>query len=418
MNNAQPGMNLTSKYPELGTGPISTGPYCDHGFFEKEVEGIFKKNWLWAIRENEIPEPGDYMVKDLPTLRRSVIIIRGRDNKLRAFENVCSHRGARVVVGEKGCAHRFTCPFHAWTYNTEGALVGVPDAGGYFDLERSKLGLPVVPCETWEGFVFVHPEDTPGESLEEYLGDWGAAMRGYPFANGCDSYQYQAVLNVNWKVAIDAFPETLHVPYLHKDSVKPTLAGPRNPFGHLVDFVAYGRHRTASVWGDKEYDAPMVQGLAYTHASGPTIVGGRYSGQTALPRGVNPAKSPNWSVDVNVVFPNFLVVISEGMYFIHQMWPLAANRTQYNLKGYYPAAKNGAQRFSQEYAMIELRNTILEDISTMEGIQRSFDSGMIQNLHFHDHEVALRHQYHIVTSLIGSNAGTKMASPGRKLSHT
>jgi phenylpropionate dioxygenase-like ring-hydroxylating dioxygenase large terminal subunit len=256
MKNAQHRANLTTKYPELGTGPVSKAPYCDRDFFEKEVGVIFKKMWLWAIRESEIPGPGHYMVKDLPTLQRSVIIVRGHDNKIRAFENVCLHRGARLVVGEQGCVHRFTCPFHAWTYNTEGALVGVPDADGYFDLEQKKHGLRVVPCEGWEGFVFIHPEDTPSESLEGYLGDCGVAMHGYPFANGCDRYQYQAVLHVNWKVAIDVFPETLHVPFLHKDSVKPTLAGPRNPFGHLVDFVAYGRHRTASVWGEKDYAAP------------------------------------------------------------------------------------------------------------------------------------------------------------------
>lgn len=402
INHAMPGRNLTDKYPELGKGPVSTVPYCDQSFFEKEVEVIFKKTWLWTIRESEIPNPGDYFVKDLPTLKRSVIIIRGKDQQIRAFDNVCSHRGAKVVVAEQGCAQRFICPFHAWSYNTEGVLVGVPDAAGYFDLDTGKLGLHAVPCEIWEGFIFIHPQDQPAQSLKAFLGGWGAAMSGYPFAKGTDRYHFQAILNVNWKVAIDAFPETLHVPFLHKDSVRPTLAGPRNPFGHLVDFVAYGPHRTASVWGDQEYVAPPVQGLAYAHASGPTIVGGRFSGQANLPPGVNPAKSPNWSVDVNVVFPNFLVVVSEGMFFVHQMWPLSANQTQYNLKGYYPAALNGAQRFAQEYAMIELRNTILEDISTMEGIQSSFDAGVIKELHFHDHEVALRHQHHVVTGLVGS----------------
>lgn len=99
---------------------------------------------------------------------------------------------------------------------------------------------------------------------------------------------------------------------------------------------------------------------------------------------------------MTIFFPTFLIAIGTGMYFTHQIWPLAPNRVRYEMRAYLRPAENAAQRFAQEHALVELRDTLLEDINTLERAQRALDAGLVREFHFHDHELALRHHYHVV----------------------
>lgn len=98
----------------------------------------------------------------------------------------------------------------------------------------------------------------------------------------------------------------------------------------------------------------------------------------------------------SIFFPTFLVAIGTGMYFTHQIWPLASNKVRYEMRAYLRKAQNAAQRFAQEHALIELRDTLLEDTNTLERTQRALDAGIVREFVFHDHELALRHHYHTV----------------------
>ena len=97
-----PGGKWSKRYPDLGTGPVSIEPYISAEYFEKEREHIFRKVWLNVGRVEQIPEPGDYFVKDLAVCRTAVVIVRGEDGGIRAFHNMCSHRGNPVVWDGKG----------------------------------------------------------------------------------------------------------------------------------------------------------------------------------------------------------------------------------------------------------------------------------------------------------------------------
>ena len=98
-------------------------PLISSEHFELEREKIFRRTWLNIGRVEEIPNPGDYIAKDLTMCRASVLIMRGRDGEVRGFHNVCSHRGNKLVWDEKGsCKGTLTCGFHAWAYNTKGEL--------------------------------------------------------------------------------------------------------------------------------------------------------------------------------------------------------------------------------------------------------------------------------------------------------
>src|SRR5690606_33217301 len=99
----------------------------------------------------------------------SIIVIRGDDDQLRAFTNVCRHRGARLMDGPSGCARKLVCPYHAWTYGLDGQLVGVPMKSDYPNLDPRKHGLAVVEHEVFEGFIFVRLENDGGPSVAEMM---------------------------------------------------------------------------------------------------------------------------------------------------------------------------------------------------------------------------------------------------------
>ncbi len=388
--------DLTLRYPELGTGPVPTDIYWQPEFYERELDAIFRRAWLCLGRVEEIPEPGDYLVKEIQTFDMSILVVKGKDAEIRAFHNVCQHRGNHVELKPNGNCQVFRCPFHGWAYGLDGKLAGVPDAEAFYDLRREEKGLLPIHLDIWEGFIFINLSEQPDATLEEFLGEHGRDLVGYPFHLGTSTFEYQGVVKCNWKCMVDSFCETYHVPVLHKNSVTDTLAGPNNPFGRLIDVRLKGPHRTSSVVGNMSYQPNPVQGLAFQYAPGPSITSGNIDESVTLPKGLNETRADNWSLDSTVFFPNLIMVIGSGMYFTHQMWPLGPNEVVWQMRGYLRAASNAAQRFGQENSLVELRDAVLEDGNTLERIQRSLNQGLIKEFIFHDHELALRHHYHTV----------------------
>ena len=127
--------------------------YRDPEFFALERDRIFASSWQIVCHQSDVANPGDWHTLEI--LGESVIVVRDADGELRAFANVCRHRGSRLVDGNNGCAHKFVCPYHAWTYELDGTLVGVPDSASYPGLDRALHGLATVDLESWRGFVFV-----------------------------------------------------------------------------------------------------------------------------------------------------------------------------------------------------------------------------------------------------------------------
>lgn len=393
-------VNLTARYPELDHGPVRTDIYWQPEIFDEEIERIFRPTWHCVGREEQIPQAGEFFVKELPTFELSVIVVRGHDGAVRAFLNACPHRGNQVELTSCGRRSAFTCKFHAWSYDLEGRLQSVPDEEGFPDLDKSAIGLTEFPCETWQGFIFVNLNKDPSDCLSDYLGEQGADLEGYPFGRGTARFQFAGEVGTNWKFLVDSFCETYHVPFLHRRTINSTMAGPDNPHGRVVDVRLKGDHRTTSVWGNRSYEPKTVQGMALTHTPGVSITSAG-ADAVELPRGLNQTRSPNWSIDVTVFFPGFVCVIGAGMYFTHQMWPLAANRTRWEMTGYLRPASNAAERFGQEHAMVELRDAVLEDANTLERMQRNVATGLIDAFHFHDHELSLRYQHHTVCKHLG-----------------
>jgi len=136
--------------------------YADAGRFEAEVTDIFRKTPLIAAHASELPEPGSFLTRRVAGL--PVLMTRDRQGAAHAFLNVCRHRGARLVDAPSGCKHVFSCPYHAWTYSSTGALRGVPhQKPGFPGIDRTEYGLKRLPAAERLGLVWIvaDPEAAP-----------------------------------------------------------------------------------------------------------------------------------------------------------------------------------------------------------------------------------------------------------------
>jgi phenylpropionate dioxygenase-like ring-hydroxylating dioxygenase large terminal subunit len=207
-----------ARYPELGQEPLPVEPYISPEWYQKEKDTIFKKCWLYVGRVEELPKKGDYKVRRLAAADTSVIIVRGKDDKIRAFHNACSHRGNTVVaeMGEEtygsSKAAVMTCRFHGWVYNAQGQLVNVPQEERFYScFDKAENGLAPVHCDVWRGFLFVNVDPGPVQPLLEFLGGFADHFADFPYEQMPYGFTYHTVLDCNWKIASDAFAEAYHV---------------------------------------------------------------------------------------------------------------------------------------------------------------------------------------------------------------
>ena len=392
------GAKWHDQYPHLRKDPLPADVFTSEEQFAREREQIFKKVWLNVGRVEQIPRPGDYFVKDLAVCNTSVIVVRGKDGKVNAFHNMCSHRGNKIAWDGKGTCQMFTCKFHGWSYALDGKLTFVSDEEGFFGLKKKTLGLTPVAVDVWEGFIFINVDPAPQETLQDYLGELGTGLTGYPFNEwSVTSASWTTEVKANWKVIKDAFQEVYHVAFLHRRSIPDSFTSKANPYAHSLDVRLYPRHGSMSLYGNADFQPTPVAELAFRH--GAFVIRKDFS-DARLPPAVNPTRSKQWSLDLNVIFPAFFVDVSEGSYFTHQFMPLAVDRTLWTSTQYFPKAKTPGQRFSQEYGNVIFRDIILEDGRTFEETQSVLSSGAKKEFYLHDEEILIRHSHHVIDQML------------------
>lgn len=390
----------TLEYPALGTDPVPVEPVVSPEFFEREREKLFRRVWLNVGRVEEIPNPGDYFVKDIAMGRASVLVIRGKDGRVRAFHNVCTHRGNHLAWSPRGNAKGFVCRFHGWAFDLDGTLRNVPREETFFCLEKSEHGLVPVTLDEWKGFLFIHLGAEPEKSLREFLGPMADMLDGYPFEKITKRYVYKAEVRANWKLILDAFQEIYHFPYQHSRSLADVFIPKEDPRSNINLYKLMGPHRMASVSANMEHVPTVMETFAFGYGGflSPEVFSG---GQ--MPEGVNPTGSPSWATDINVFFPNFLVQIgANGAYSTWNLWPLDVDRTIWEARMYMPEPQNLSQRFCQEYFLCSSRDTILEDMSTLERVQAGLSSGALKSLILNDDEILVRHFHKTVEEMVAA----------------
>jgi len=203
-----------SNFDPLDGWSLPAWTYSDPDFHAAEMERIFRPSWQVVCHDSDIPNVGDWHSIDY--CGESVILVRGTDRNVRAFTNVCRHRGSRLVDGAVGCAKKLICPYHAWTYELDGRLTGVPDSASYPTLDKGKAGLVPVGLEQWCGFWFVRLEDDGGPSVASMMAPYEAQVAPYRFEElGALGRVTLRPREVNWKNVGDNYSDGLHIPVAH-----------------------------------------------------------------------------------------------------------------------------------------------------------------------------------------------------------
>ena len=288
--------DTTSQEPDVFRVPATN--YYERGRWEREVEGVFRRLPLMVALTAEMRNPGDY--KAMEAVGVPLLLTRGTDGIVRGFYNICSHRASIIVEEGNGSARRFSCPYHAWTYDQQGALVGILSRDDFGAVDTSCLGLVELPVAERAGLIWAQltPEPTVGidtflcgydELLAEFgFGDWHLVSR-------------RTIEGPNWKVAYDGYLDLYHLPILHRNTF-----GPNMPNRALYD--AWGPHQRVTSPNPKllaleempedEWDAGKLIGGVWTifpHVSIATFEAG---GRGALISQLFPGPDPDTSFTV------------------------------------------------------------------------------------------------------------------------
>ena len=181
---------------------------------ELEKERLFRREWICIGRTAEIPNKGDFLCRDI--VDAPVFVMRQRDASLKAFANVCAHRSSRLLTGA-GHVSRISCPYHSWTYELDGQLIGAPfmDKTPGFDIANHRL--KYLACETWEGFIYVslHPDPKP---VKDHLTVLTDLVSGFRMTDYVQVFATEETWNTNWKCLVENFMDAYHLHRVHKDS--------------------------------------------------------------------------------------------------------------------------------------------------------------------------------------------------------
>ena len=203
---------VLNELPALATA-LPAWVYNNAELTRLEMERILLPSWQIVCHINNIPKSGDFQTFDLGP--ESVLVLRDRDHQIRAFHNVCRHRGARLLDGEGNCPATITCPYHGWTYKHDGALIGTPVKESFPGLDRSQHGLRPVKVEVAFGFIFVCLAGSP-PSVAQSWGHMADFFRPYRFEEMVPIGPItEERWPVDWKIAMDNYLESYHVPIGH-----------------------------------------------------------------------------------------------------------------------------------------------------------------------------------------------------------
>lgn len=340
-------MNQPVLQSRLGDRPFSDEPsrshtmparfYLDPEIYAREKEAIFFRSWWFAGHRSQVEKPGQYFTTNI--FDQSVVITKSSDGQIRAFYNVCQHRGHELVRGA-GASRLLVCPYHAWSYDLDGQLRNAPNAGELADFDKCAFSLKPVRIEQFCGFLFVNldPEARP---FSELAGDLESELRHYCPSIDSLVYAHRHTYDVaaNWKVLLDNFLECYHCGVAHKD------------FVNLVDMKTY-RSRVCGIYSSHISQAAQLDNSAFKFEKGDVEFG--YAA---------------W-----YVWPNLTIWIYPGETNVStlKMIPAGPERTVEHLDWFLPVAEPTKQLAEAMAYMDEVLQP--EDISLCESVQKGLHS--------------------------------------------
>ncbi len=366
------GAKGTDQAPSTMSVPVDA--YLDPDRYQAEVDAIFGRLPLALALSLELPEPGSYVSQQI--MDTPVLLTRDSSGTARAFLNVCRHRGAVVCEPGHGSARRFTCPYHGWNYNDEGALVGIFGASVFGDIDRDQLGLTPLPVAERSGLIWVSLDPTYEMDIDAWLGEFAAELDTLDLENWHLLDQRDLVGSPGWKVAWDGYLESYHHKFVHPETVgKQTVS-------NLLLHDAYGPHQRI-VFARRELadivdvpEAEWVNPAQYVreiHSGFPNLSISGILGDHALVSQVYPGPTPDVTVTRQTV--------------------LAARKPS------TPEEQAASDAFS-EMTLVAVRD---EDYAIGQTIQAGLPSGANDAFVFGRNEIALQHYHTQVAHFAGTS---------------
>lgn len=413
-----PGRTPLEKAPEpdLGSGPIPAARYTSPEWMRREWEGLWTRAWLLGGRESDLAAPGTWLTTEIGP--ESVLIARGRDRRLRAFHNVCQHRGNRLCARSLGRSDSFVCPYHTWEWHLDGALKRVPDPETFPQgVPADALRLRELPCDTWGGWVWFSLDPAAGP-LADWLEPIPAHLDPYRLDRHFPVRDVTIEWDCNWKTSVDAFNETYHVQGIH-----PQLLRWTDDVNVQIDL--YERHsrmlvpfqRLSPRWPDQETITPELAGWMQAAGLDPQA----FDGGAADVRGaIQRAKRTlgprlgfaHWD-DLHddqltddfhyLIFPNVtLNVLAEGFLLFRQRpHERDPDRMYWDLQSYVyvPEGREPPPRpvwARHRHGEVELDEVLAQDAANLPNVQRGMHSRGFGGLWLSAQERRIRHFHRVL----------------------
>jgi Rieske 2Fe-2S family protein len=273
--------------------------YTDPDVFRKEIESFFFDSWFCAGRAAAIPDTGDYFLRDVAG--ESIVIVRDSSDRIRAYYNICRHRGTRMCTAAQGNLERIQCPYHGWTYGLDGQLLGAPhmdDAG----FSRSDYPLHPVATAVWDGHLFLNMGSAP-EPLSRQLGDLPEKFASWRMDELRLHRRIEYEVKANWKLLVLNYNECLHCPFVH-----PVL-------NRLTDYAG----------ADNEPPTADYAGGAMGFRNGAETMSRDGKRRRDYLPGLS--QEQRGKVVYYSVYPNLLLSLHPDYMMLHTLWPRAVDRT-------------------------------------------------------------------------------------------
>ena len=357
--------------------PIPAQRYTSSDFFKLEMDRFWSRVWLPVARLEEVKNPGDFIV--WRKLRKPIIVIRGKDETVRAFYNTCQHRGAAVTSNESGHVSLLRCQFHSWCYDLTGRLLTVPDLRDFpGGIDKDQFSLKAVRCEVLDGEVHVNLDDNAPPLARELapIADELACLETEKLRI---VHRHKWIIDANWKACLDAFQETYHLRTVHRNSFgkaynQDATAIGLMPYGHSRMVIDYLPGALEVIMSQRSPDTPDIPGT------------------TQLNR--------DHSITYTI-FPNRQMTVRAAMVFENRFWPIAPDKTEVDFIAIAPDWGDGPlPEYWQKAAPLNVR-FIEEDLENLHSIQQSLESGALQGMTINYQERRIYWTQEVIDRVIG-----------------
>jgi choline monooxygenase len=365
---------------------LPNAAYTAPEFFEAERQKIFLAGWAFVAAGAELPGPGDVLPVTLAGL--PLLLVRGRDGGIKAFHNVCRHRGVQLMPDKAAGCTSLTCRYHGWTYALDGALIRTPHFSGAGKHETpgidcARMGLQEVRCDVWHDLVFVNLAGT-APPLAKHLAPLARRWQRYDLSLLRHGGSCRFDIAANWKLAIENFLESYHLPFAH-----PSLNSASKMEEHysMVEDLYLGQ-------GSRKYDSGKV-------------------GHAALPAfpGLGPVETK--TAEYPTLLPNLMLGIHADYLFVFGVDPVTAERTRETFHFYYVGEAALAPALKPARDLIEglWQRTNLEDIGVVEGMQIGRHSPGYVGGRFSPYHEATTHEFQRRIANAVAGAGREAEAP-------